>query len=284
MTDFDRMTDLKTTVADLRAKAEAATPGPWESDHDAVIADTREQVCCGKGYHSCCGQPEVIGECVAIAERAKDNDATYIAAASPTSIIEVCKALEDARGEVERRDKVLAWVVNEVSENEDFDADDLVKKINELPLQKAYDDGVRSINAGLVAELVALRARVAEVEAESAETSLCEGNAAAVVEADKRGYKLHPKLSPPTGDEAMTAFDAAAFSRSKPAFPQVNNVDRGMTLREYAAVAAMQGLLANSALWTDITGPSDISKRVKGLASVAEASADALLAKLAEEK
>lgn len=96
------MTDLKSTVADLLAKAEAATPGPWESDHDAVIADTREQVCCGKGYHSCCGQPEVIGECVAIAERAKDNDATYIAAASPTSIIEVCKALEDARGEVDR--------------------------------------------------------------------------------------------------------------------------------------------------------------------------------------
>lgn len=37
------------------------TPTPWEHTEGDIWVDTREQVCCGRGYNECCGEPDVRG-------------------------------------------------------------------------------------------------------------------------------------------------------------------------------------------------------------------------------
>jgi len=75
------MTELtETTFSALRAKAEAATPGPWYRCIYTVKSDNGDITL-------------VYGGTRLRAE----NNAEYIAAANPTTILEICKALEDAQ-------------------------------------------------------------------------------------------------------------------------------------------------------------------------------------------
>ena len=73
----------------------------------------------------------------------------------------------------------------------------------------------------------------------------------------------------------MSELDAVKRIGQQPAFPtavnRINN-ESGMTLRQYAAIAAMQGILS------DPRAPDDETK----VASIAIACADALLAELAK--
>lgn len=89
------------TNADLREKAEAAMPGPWEATDGVVWIDTREQVCCGRGYQECCGEPDVIGGQEKVADTNAPN-AAYIAAANPSTVLELIADLTSAKAEIER--------------------------------------------------------------------------------------------------------------------------------------------------------------------------------------
>ena len=85
---------------DLRARAEAATPGPWEQNGRDVVADTRQQVCCGQGVFECCGIPDIEGDVFPVVNRCDPTDAAFIAAANPTTILALCDALETRDAEI----------------------------------------------------------------------------------------------------------------------------------------------------------------------------------------
>ena len=56
-------------------------PGPWFAEDDGTVwFDGREQVCCGKGYSECCGNPDIIGG-QEVVVNASPKDARLIAAA-----------------------------------------------------------------------------------------------------------------------------------------------------------------------------------------------------------
>jgi hypothetical protein len=77
------MTDLTdTTLSALRAKAEAATPGPWEHNGRAV---------------SICREKSKL---VIIADGMYYRNASYIAAANPATILALLDALAEARKEI----------------------------------------------------------------------------------------------------------------------------------------------------------------------------------------
>ena len=94
------MTDLNTLITDLRARAEAATPRPWEQNGMDVVADTRRQVCCGQGVFECCGIPDIEGDVFPVVGRCELTDAAFIAAANPTTILALCDALEARDAEI----------------------------------------------------------------------------------------------------------------------------------------------------------------------------------------
>ena len=56
------------------------TPGPWFHHGSHVFVDSRYQVCCGRGKHECCGEPDVAGDYGPIADTS-ENNAPLIAAA-----------------------------------------------------------------------------------------------------------------------------------------------------------------------------------------------------------
>lgn len=56
------------------------TPGPWFHEGTHVYVDSRHQVCCGRGGHECCGNPDVAGDYGPIADTS-EKDAPLIAAA-----------------------------------------------------------------------------------------------------------------------------------------------------------------------------------------------------------
>lgn len=56
------------------------TPGPWEADGQHVYAVEFQRHCCGRGYSSCCGDPEISESRFQVAQCAPEN-ANLIAAA-----------------------------------------------------------------------------------------------------------------------------------------------------------------------------------------------------------
>lgn len=100
---------------DLREKAEAATPGPWEATDGVVWIDTREQVCCGRGYQECCGEPDVIGGQEKVADTNAPN-AAYIAAANPAAIIALLDELDALRAKVKSQTEALNGLVRRLDE------------------------------------------------------------------------------------------------------------------------------------------------------------------------
>jgi hypothetical protein len=74
------------------------TPIPWEHTGGDIWVDTREQVCCGRGYDSCCGEPDVRGGQDLIAQ-SNPIDAAFIVRAV-NSHEALVRALRAARGQV----------------------------------------------------------------------------------------------------------------------------------------------------------------------------------------
>lgn len=97
------MTDLDTLITDLRAKAEAATPGPWERRQDPV--KYWHAWVEGPSTHPAIPSPDVV--CTpAFSDRFHEDDVAnmdFIAAANPAAIFTILDALDEARGELERR-------------------------------------------------------------------------------------------------------------------------------------------------------------------------------------
>lgn len=76
------------------------TPGPWEHEGDTVFVTEYMQLCCGRGYHSCCGDPEIEVEQRQIAQCAPAN--ARLIAAAPTMYDYVTrKAAEGDAGALE---------------------------------------------------------------------------------------------------------------------------------------------------------------------------------------
>lgn len=95
MTDTNKLKEL----ADLASKV---APGPWQVDQLSVTADTRAQVCCGRAYMECCGEPAIDGEefdpvCSATSETLAD----FIASANPQVVLELFQRLERAEVEIQ---------------------------------------------------------------------------------------------------------------------------------------------------------------------------------------
>jgi hypothetical protein len=74
------MSEPKTSVPPGIGVSGSFTPGPWFAEGDFVYGVEYAQLCCGRGYHSCCGEPEVAESRFQIAQCAPDN-APLIAAA-----------------------------------------------------------------------------------------------------------------------------------------------------------------------------------------------------------
>jgi len=94
--------------AELRAKAEAATPGPWYATDGVVWAIVPVM---GMGYDTGRnGEPIPIPVVEPSQERIADSseqDAAYIAAADPQTVLALLDALEEA--EQQRADWIAAW-------------------------------------------------------------------------------------------------------------------------------------------------------------------------------
>ena len=95
------MTDL-TKLKELAELASKGAPGPWQVEQLSVTADTRAQVCCGRAYMECCGEPAIDGEefypvCSATGETLAD----FIAAANPQAILGLIAEVERLRGQVD---------------------------------------------------------------------------------------------------------------------------------------------------------------------------------------
>ena len=68
------------------------TPGPWVADGEYVHAVEFIRLCCGRGYSSCCGDPEISESRFQIAQCAPEN-APLIAAAP--DLLEALRRLTD---------------------------------------------------------------------------------------------------------------------------------------------------------------------------------------------
>lgn len=89
-------TELEAGALDeLERLASAATQGPWFDSDGVVWFDSREQVCCGRGYHQCCGEPDIIGGQEKLAE-SNPTDAAFIAAANPATVLALIAATRRA--------------------------------------------------------------------------------------------------------------------------------------------------------------------------------------------
>ena len=67
---------------------------PWGSDGRHIFADTREQVCCGRGRDECCGEPDVEGSIIAIATVESSEHVDLICAAP--ELFDALQMVEDA--------------------------------------------------------------------------------------------------------------------------------------------------------------------------------------------
>jgi len=79
---------------ELRAKAEAATPGPWMLLPPAIIGENNHVI-----------TPHDGQRCGIVVNGATPENATYIAAANPATVLTLLDALEEAECEVAR----LEW-------------------------------------------------------------------------------------------------------------------------------------------------------------------------------
>lgn len=68
------------------------TVTPWECDGGDIWVDARQQVCCGRGYSECCGEPDVIGGQELVATASPENAAFIVRAVN--SHDDLVKALE----------------------------------------------------------------------------------------------------------------------------------------------------------------------------------------------
>lgn len=80
MTTTNTASDALGDAASGGVGSGAFTPGPWAYEGDAVFVVEYMQLCCGRGYASCCGEPDVVAERHQVAHCAPDN-APLIAAA-----------------------------------------------------------------------------------------------------------------------------------------------------------------------------------------------------------
>ncbi len=90
--------------ADLRAKAKAATPGPWDvgfaiegTGYGYLCVTNEQDVDIVRGC-GCCGSP--YGD--------NHNDATYIAAASPDVVLNLLAERDCLREALERAERLLS--------------------------------------------------------------------------------------------------------------------------------------------------------------------------------
>lgn len=114
------------TETELRKLAEAATPGPWEATDGVVWIDTREQVCCGRGYQECCGEPDVIGGQEKVADT-NASDAAFIAAANPTAVLALLDELTALRAKVKSQAEALRPFAAEAKRYEPNEGDNDLK-------------------------------------------------------------------------------------------------------------------------------------------------------------
>jgi hypothetical protein len=91
------------------------TPTPWERTDGEIWVDTREQVCCGRGYDQCCGEPDIRGGQELIAQ-SNPADAAFIVesvnAYEPMKVeLESLRAklreAEESKSEIERLNAVV---------------------------------------------------------------------------------------------------------------------------------------------------------------------------------
>ena len=80
----------QTNTADLRAAAEAATPGPWRTFYDSYEDGTMLVGTVAEGADN------IVGDDI------KPNDAEYLALASPDRILGICEELERKTAALER--------------------------------------------------------------------------------------------------------------------------------------------------------------------------------------
>lgn len=96
------MTDLNTLITDLRAKAEAATPGPWEPG-DGKNNGGFLSVYCDDATGQRVAQTD--GDFLLFSHEQKRANAAFIAAANPAAnpaaILTILAALAEARGQIE---------------------------------------------------------------------------------------------------------------------------------------------------------------------------------------
>jgi hypothetical protein len=65
--------------------------GPYYAEGSAVVVDSREQVCCGRGvYGECCGEPELVGDYYEVAECAPELAKLFSAA---PDLLDACEQL-----------------------------------------------------------------------------------------------------------------------------------------------------------------------------------------------
>lgn len=95
-------------IEKIRELARKATQGYWVAIDGAVCIDTTEQVCCGRGYTECCGEPDVKGGLEHIADSSPD-DAAFIAEVSPAPVLAMCDEIERLRVALNKAASVSAY-------------------------------------------------------------------------------------------------------------------------------------------------------------------------------
>jgi len=77
---------LETLLSKLEAKAKAATPGEWTSAHQIGIVEQSDPETCCEDFLECAviARLNYAGRCQSAIQ--EDHDATYIAAANPSTI------------------------------------------------------------------------------------------------------------------------------------------------------------------------------------------------------
>jgi hypothetical protein len=104
-------------IADLKAAAEAATPGPWKVSDGGNYEATRIQTLIPQPpANHCYGDNTIVGS--SEWTHVKDEDATFIALANPTTILKLIAVVEAAQ-----------WQVNSATF---FSAPELVAAVEEL--------------------------------------------------------------------------------------------------------------------------------------------------------
>ena len=115
-------------VAEIRALAEKATPGPWYSDKGTLWHFGGDPSCCGNGQtvytasgepigQECCGNPDWQREQLA---ESNEANAAYIAALDPQTVLALLASHEALRAEVERlrEENAVARNTNGSQQNE----------------------------------------------------------------------------------------------------------------------------------------------------------------------